>query len=92
MLSAIDQINNDTSLLPNLTIGYDVRDTCSEETIGIDEALDMIVRSGSLTVDSQMECVQAGNSSTRLLGIASSVSTPIAINSVRITTLSVTTC
>ena len=82
MLFAIDRINNDTSLLPNLTIGYDVRDTCSEETIGIDEALDMIVRSGSLTVDSQMECVQAGNSSTRLSGIvgaaASSVSTPTA--------------
>ena len=82
MLFAIDRINNNTSLLPNLTIGYDVRDTCSEETIGIDEALDMIVRSGSLTVDSSMECVQAGNSSTRLSGIvgaaASSVSTPTA--------------
>ena len=82
MLFAIDRINNDTSLLPNLTIGYDVRDTCSEETIGIDEALDMIVRSGSLTVDSQMQCVQVGNSSTRLSGIvgaaASSVSTPTA--------------
>ena len=36
MLFAIDRINNDTSLLPNLTIGYDVGDTCSEETIGID--------------------------------------------------------
>ena len=82
MLFAIDRINNNTSLLPGLTIGYDVRDTCSEETIGIDEALDMIVRSGSLTVDSQMQCVQAGNSSTRLSGIvgaaASSVSTPTA--------------
>ena len=82
MLFAIDRINNDTNLLPNLTIGYDVRDTCSEETIGIDEALDMIVRSGSLTVDSSMECVQAGNLSTRLSGIvgaaASSVSTPTA--------------
>ena len=82
MLFAIDRINDDPTLLSNLTIGYDVRDTCSEETIGIDEALDMIVRSGSLTVDSQMECVQAGNSSTRLSGIvgaaASSVSTPTA--------------
>ena len=83
MLFAIDRINNDTSLLPNLTIGYDVRDTCSEETIGIDEALNMIVRSGSLTVDSStMDCVQVGNSSTRLSGIvgaaASSVSTPTA--------------
>ena len=82
MLFAIDRINNDTNLLPNLTIGYDVRDTCSEETTGLDEALDMIVRSGSLTVDVSMQCVQAGNGSTRMAGIvgaaASSVSTPIA--------------
>ena len=82
MLFAIDRINNDTSLLPNLTIGYDVRDTCSEESTGLDEALDMIVRSGSLTVDASMQCVQAGNASTRMSGIvgaaASSVSTPTA--------------
>ena len=82
MLFAIDRINNDTNLLPNLTIGYDVRDTCSEETTGLDEALDMIVRSGSLTVDASMQYVQAGNSSTRMSGIvgaaASSVSTPTA--------------
>ena len=84
MLFAIDRINNDKILLPNLTIGYDVRDTCSEETIGIDEALDMIVRSGSLTVDTDtsMECVRAGNLSTRMSGIvgaaASSVTTPTA--------------
>ena len=82
MLFAIDRINSDTKLLPNLTIGYDVRDTCSEETVGLDEALDMIVRSGSLTVDTSMQCVQAGNGTTRMSGIvgaaASSVSTPTA--------------
>ena len=82
MLFAIDRINNDTNLLPNLTIGYDVRDTCSEEITGLDEALDMIVRSGSLTVDTLMQYVQAGNASTRMSGIvgaaASSVSTPTA--------------
>ena len=82
MLFAIDRINNDTSLLPNLTIGYDVRDTCSEESTGLDEALDMIVRSGSLAVDASMQCVQAGNASARMSGIvgaaASSVSTPTA--------------
>ena len=82
MLFAIDRINNDTNLLPDLTIGYDVRDTCSEETTGLDEALDMIVRSSSLTVDALMQCVLAGNASTRMSGIvgaaASSVSTPTA--------------
>lgn len=40
MLFAIDQINNDMNLLPNLIVGYDVRDTCNDETIGLDKALD----------------------------------------------------
>ena len=82
MLFAIDQINNDTNLLPNLTIGYDVRDTCLEETTGLDEVLDMIVRSGSFTVDTSIQCVQVKNTSTRISGIvgaaASPVSTPTA--------------
>ena len=41
MLFAIDRINNDMSLLPNLTIGYDVRDSCNSEIIGLNEALDL---------------------------------------------------
>ena len=40
MLFAIDRINNDMNLLPNLTIGYDVRDSCNNEIIGLNEALD----------------------------------------------------
>ena len=40
MLFAIDRINNDMNLLPNLTIGYDVRDSCNSEIIGLNEALD----------------------------------------------------
>ena len=40
MLFAIDQINNDMNLLPNLTIGYDVRDSCNDEVIGLNEVLD----------------------------------------------------
>ena len=38
MLFAVDQINNDMSLLPNLTIGYDVRDTCNDGVLGVYEA------------------------------------------------------
>ena len=43
MLFAIDRINNDMSLLPNLTIGYDVRDSCNSEIIGLNEAWDFYV-------------------------------------------------
>ena len=39
MLFAIDRINNDMNLLPNLTIGYDVRDTCNNPSIGLNEAI-----------------------------------------------------
>ena len=42
MLFAIDRINNDMNLLPNLTIGYDVRDTCNHVTFAISEALDFL--------------------------------------------------
>ena len=31
------------SLLPNLTIGYDVRDTCNYASIGLHEALQLAV-------------------------------------------------
>ena len=40
MLFAIDRINNDMNLLPGLTIGYDVRDSCNDEIIALSEALD----------------------------------------------------
>ena len=45
MLFAIDRINNDINLLPSLTIGYDVRDTCNHEIPGFNEALDIRRRS-----------------------------------------------
>ena len=43
MLFAIDRINNDMSLLPNLTIGYDVRDTYNSTLYGFEEAIRAII-------------------------------------------------
>ena len=42
MLFAVDRINNDMNLLPNLTIGYDVRDSHNEYTYGLYEAFDLV--------------------------------------------------
>ena len=42
MLFALDKINNDSDILPDLDIGYDIRDTCDSETVGLDEAIDLI--------------------------------------------------
>lgn len=42
MLYAIDLINNDTTLLPNVTLGFDIRDTCNSETTALDESLELV--------------------------------------------------
>ena len=43
MLYAIDSINTDPDLLPGVELGYDIRDTCLSETVGLNEAFDLIV-------------------------------------------------
>ena len=42
MLYAIDLINSDPYLLPNITIGYDIRDTCMSENVGLDESIEFV--------------------------------------------------
>lgn len=42
MLFAIDQINADTNLLPNITIGAKIYDTCTSTTIAADRAKEFI--------------------------------------------------
>lgn len=42
MLFALQKINNSTSLLPNITLGAEIYDTCRSQTIGADRAKDII--------------------------------------------------
>jgi len=67
MLFAIDVINADPALLPNLTLGFDIRDTCSIENVGLDEALDLIVTGGQLEIESCQSDSSAGENMTDVL-------------------------
>ena len=81
VLYAIDLINNDEKLLPNITLGYDLRDSCITENVALDESADMVLRS-----DSGDSCTTANSSSSESLvpvsviigGYASFVSIPVA--------------
>ena len=52
MLFALDTINADSQLLPGIELGYDIRDTCYSENIGLDEALDLIISGEHLSLES----------------------------------------
>ena len=86
MLFALDKINSheDPTLLPGLELGYDIRDTCNSETIGLDEAADLIITSSNLEIEScESGRTPAGTNASIptsiIVGAASSrVSVPVA--------------
>ena len=84
---AIDLINSDEEFLSGLKIGYDVRDTCASENVGLDEAVDLIIAGSRLDVMScQTYFAMSVNTSTSInpptsgiIGAAhSGVSIPVA--------------
>ena len=52
MLYATDSVNSDPNLLPNLTLGYDIRDTSKCENVAMDETNDLFFSSGDLEQES----------------------------------------
>ena len=42
MIYTIDQINNRSDILPNITIGYHIRDTCDSASLGILQTISLI--------------------------------------------------
>ncbi|NWS17533.1 TS1R3 protein, partial [Pachyramphus minor] len=47
MRFAIDEINNSTSLLPGVTLGYDMYDTCFEPLVALQSSLLFLTRNGT---------------------------------------------
>lgn len=47
MKFAIDQINNSTSLLPGVKLGYDIYDTCFEPLAALQPSLLFVTRNGT---------------------------------------------
>ncbi|NXQ26201.1 TS1R3 protein, partial [Alaudala cheleensis] len=50
MRFAIDQINNSSSLLPGITLGYDMYDTCLEPLVALQPSLLFLAREGSTDI------------------------------------------
>ena len=88
MLFALDSVNADPCLLPNITLGYDIRDTCFVEQIGLDEAADLILtgtQSGVETECSAGNQELAENSTNEeavafTIGLVGAASSPISIS------------
>ena len=83
MLYAIDVINSDPDLLPNITLGFDIRDTCKRENVALDETIDFVFSNGQLELESCHSLI-VGNISTSapvsavLGGFESFISIPVA--------------
>ena len=72
MLFAVDRINSDMNLLPNLTIGFDIRDTCNDESYGIYSALNL-----ALEYDSSAGYSSGYSDNPLLLGIVGPANTSV---------------
>lgn len=42
MLYAVDQVNKNATLLPNITLGANIHDTCGQDTIALEESLEFV--------------------------------------------------
>ena len=63
-LYAIDSINNDSNLLPNISLGYEVRDTCSLQNIALDETIRVILDESRLDAT---QCNDISNTSLQTI-------------------------
>ncbi|XP_067129617.1 metabotropic glutamate receptor 3-like isoform X2 [Centruroides vittatus] len=56
MLYALDQINEDNDLLPNVTLGAFILDTCSRDTYALEQSMEFVKTSLTSMDDSEYHC------------------------------------
>ncbi|XP_017126111.1 metabotropic glutamate receptor [Drosophila elegans] len=65
MLYAIDRVNNDSSILPGITIGVHILDTCSRDTYALNQSLQFVRASLNNLDTSVFECSDASSPQLR---------------------------
>eukprot|EP00058_Branchiostoma_floridae_P028593 XP_002614084.1 hypothetical protein BRAFLDRAFT_67330 [Branchiostoma floridae] len=56
MLYTVDMVNNDHTILPNITIGVHILDSCDRDTVGLEQAVDFIRGSMNIVGGSRYKC------------------------------------
>ncbi|KAH8385424.1 hypothetical protein KR009_002228, partial [Drosophila setifemur] len=65
MLYAIDRVNNDSTILPGITIGVHILDTCSRDTYALNQSLQFVRASLNNLDTSAFECSDASSPQLR---------------------------
>ena len=64
MIYAIEKVNNDSGLLPNITLGYDIHDCCESASLAVNAAYQFVQGTDSHFVCSQESKLSSGNNGT----------------------------
>lgn len=65
MLFAIERVNNDPTILPNVTIGYDIRDYCENAAIAMRMANDLVQNTDAVCREDKNRTLDDNSSTTQ---------------------------
>ncbi|XP_072036943.1 metabotropic glutamate receptor 2-like [Amphiura filiformis] len=69
MVFAIQEINDNTTLLPNITLGFDIHDTCSYDSRTLQECLDFLPISDDTCRPSALSCSNNADWKAPVVGV-----------------------